>query len=110
MYARSCPQWPACEDRVLDGPASEDQGPYASYPEYSRANSYPWSPFPPRRAHPGPGPYTAEQARGKERAERRGNTLTGFPDFRIENGSSQGQNLALTGLCVSSSRDSGRGH
>jgi len=29
-----------CEDRVLDGPASEDKGPYASYPEYSRANSY----------------------------------------------------------------------
>ena len=33
----------ACEDRVLDGPASGDKGPY---PEYSRANSYPWSPFP----------------------------------------------------------------
>ena len=28
------------------------------YPEYSRANSYPWSPFPPRRARPGPGPRT----------------------------------------------------
>ena len=30
------------EDRALDGPASEDKGPCASYPEYSRANSYPW--------------------------------------------------------------------
>jgi len=27
------------------------------YPEHSRANSYPWSPFPPRRARPGPGPH-----------------------------------------------------
>jgi len=27
------------------------------YPEYSRANSYPWSPFPPRRARPGSGPH-----------------------------------------------------
>ena len=26
-------------------------------PEDSRANSYPWSPFPPRRARPGPGPH-----------------------------------------------------
>ena len=34
----------------------EDKGPYASYPKYSRANAYPWSPFPPRRARPGPGP------------------------------------------------------
>ena len=25
------------------------------YPEYSRSNSYPWSPFPPMRARPGPG-------------------------------------------------------
>jgi len=28
------------------------------YPEYSRANSYPWSPPPPRRARPGPGPHS----------------------------------------------------
>ena len=27
------------------------------YPEYSRANSYPSSPFPPRRARPGPDPH-----------------------------------------------------
>ena len=27
------------------------------YLESSRANSYPWSPFPPRRARPGPGPH-----------------------------------------------------
>jgi len=33
------------------------------YPEYSRANSYPWSPFTPRRAHTGPGPHTV----GRER-------------------------------------------
>jgi hypothetical protein len=26
-------------------------------PEYCRANSYPWSSFPPRRARPGPGPH-----------------------------------------------------
>ena len=32
-------------------------GPYASYPECSRANFYPWSPFPLRRAHLGPGPH-----------------------------------------------------
>ena len=31
----------------------------SSHPEYSRADFYHWSPFPPRRAHPGPGPrYT----------------------------------------------------
>jgi len=29
--------------------------PLRSYPKYSRAKSYPWSPFPPRRARPGPG-------------------------------------------------------
>jgi len=34
-----------------------------------------------------------------------GNNLTGVNDFRTENGSSQGQNLALTGLCVPSSFD-----
>ena len=27
-------------------------------PEYCRANSYPWSSFPPRRARPGPGPHS----------------------------------------------------
>ena len=30
-----------------------------SPPEYSRAYLYPWSPFPPRRARPGPGPHMA---------------------------------------------------
>jgi len=39
--------------------------------------------------------------------ERGGNNLNGFEDFRTENGSSQGQNLALTGLFVPSSIDSG---
>jgi len=38
----------------------EDKGPCASYPEYSRANSYPWSPFPPRWARAGPGPHSRE--------------------------------------------------
>ena len=33
-------------------------GAYRPHPEYSRANSYPWSPFSPRRARPGPGPHT----------------------------------------------------
>ena len=28
------------------------------HPEYSRANSYPWSPFPLRRARPRPGRHT----------------------------------------------------
>ena len=28
------------------------------YPEYCRANFYPWSSFPSRRARPGPGPHT----------------------------------------------------
>ena len=33
--------------------------------------------------------------------------LNEFKDLRTENGSSQGQNMALTGLCVSNSLDSG---
>ena len=36
-----------------------------------------------------------------------GNHLNYFTDFRTENGSIQGQNLALTGLFVPSSLDSG---
>jgi len=40
-------------------------------------------------------------------AERGGNTLKGFKGFRTENGSSRGQNLAMTGLFVPSSLDSG---
>ena len=39
--------------------------------------------------------------------ERRVDNFNGFKDFRTENGSSQGQNLALTGLFVPSSLDSG---
>ena len=35
-----------------------------------------------------------------------GDNLNGVQDFRTENGSSQGQNLALTGLIVPSSLDS----
>ena len=37
--------------------------------------------------------------------ERRGNNLNSCQDFRTENGSSQGQNLSLTGLFVPSSLD-----
>ena len=39
-------------------------------------------------------------------AEWGGNNLEGFGNFRAENGSSQGQRLALTGLFVPSSLDS----
>jgi len=39
--------------------------------------------------------------------ERVANNLNGFKVFRTENGSSQGQNLAMTGLCVLGSLDSG---
>jgi hypothetical protein len=35
-------------------------GPYATYPEYSRANSYPWSPIS-RRARPRAGPHSLYQ-------------------------------------------------
>ena len=53
---------------------------------------------------------TCEKSLPKEAAnpyaagERGGNNLSGF---RTENGSSQGQNLAFTGLCVPRSLDSG---
>ena len=40
-------------------------------------------------------------------AQRGENNLNTFNDVRTENGSSQGQNLALTGLCGPSSLDSG---
>jgi len=40
-------------------------------------------------------------------AERGGNNLKGFKDFHTGNGSSRGQNLALTGAFVPSSLDSG---
>ena len=42
---------------------------------------------------------------GGEMVERRGNTLHGLRDFRTENGSRQGQKLALTVLCVPHSLD-----
>ena len=54
------------------------------YPEYSRANSYPWSPPPPRRARPGPGPHTqrarltpARACGGARRRCRAGRTSAG---------------------------------
>jgi len=43
-------------------------------------------------------------------AEQGGNNLNGCKAFRAENGSSQGQNLALTGLFVRSLLDSGQAH
>jgi len=39
----------------------------------SRANSYPWCPFPPRRARPGPGPHT--MARPRQIVQRRESSL-----------------------------------
>ena len=41
--------------------------------------------------------------------ERGGNNLNGVNDYRTENGSSPGQSLALTVLCVPCSLDSGLG-
>ena len=38
---------------------------------------------------------------------REGNNLNGLKDFRLENGSSQGQNVALTVSCVPDSLDCG---
>ena len=46
-----------CEDWVLEGPLRP-------YPEYSRANSYPWSPSPSRRSRPGPGLHKTSPSRG----------------------------------------------
>ena len=40
--------------------------------------------------------------------ERRGNNLNSFKDFRTENGSRRGQNLAVTGSFATSSLDSWR--
>jgi len=42
--------------------------------------------------------------------ERGGNNYKGFKDFRTENGSSQGQNLAVTGVSVPDPRHLRRGH
>ena len=40
-------------------------------------------------------------------AEQEENNMTGFKDFGLQNGSSQGQNRALTVLCVPNSLESG---
>jgi len=55
------------------------------------------------RARP---PLADRQAMQEAAAERGGNNLYDFQVIHTENGSSQGQNLALTGVCVSSSLDS----
>ena len=44
--------------------------------------------------------HVAWDSHTKPASERDGNNLNGVKDFRTENGSSQRQNLALTGLCV----------
>ena len=44
---------------------------------------------------------------GRADDERGGNSLTGLEDVRTENGSSQGQNPALDGICVPTSLDIG---
>ena len=41
-YSRKDTRSSASEDQVLGGPALKNKGPYASYPECSRANSCPW--------------------------------------------------------------------
>ena len=48
-----------------------------------------------------------EEAYAVSAAEREGNKSNGFENIRRENGSSQGQILALTVLCVPNSLDSG---
>jgi len=42
------------------------------YPEYSRANSYPCSPSPPRRARPRPGPHSRQEPHVGRRPVRAG--------------------------------------
>ena len=49
-------------------------------------------------------------ARHPAAAEREGNNLNGFQLFCLENGSSQGHNLALTVLCVTGSINNGLAH
>jgi len=56
---------------------------------------------------PFPGSLKSERRVWRTAVERGGNNVNGFKDCRTENGSSQGQNLALTGLFVPSSLDSG---
>jgi len=52
-------------------------------------------------------PPPVKKVHGLSAAERGENNLNGFKDFRTENCSSQGQNLALTGSFVPRSLDSG---
>ena len=62
--------------------------------------------------HPNPQPHnsgTAHDAhdRGDPLSSGEENNVKGFDDFLTENSSSHGQDLALTGLCVPSSLESG---
>ena len=50
---------------------------------------------------------TPRKVTAQTAAERQGNNLKGLEDFRLENGSSQGQNLALTFFFVTNSLDTG---
>ena len=56
-----------CNKNTVPGDKSALQvpPPLRPYPEYSRANSYPWSPFPPRRARPGPCPHSPTRKAGR---------------------------------------------
>ena len=55
--------------------------------DYNAYRAHPWSPFPQRRAHPGPGPYTREGvsgARGESRLDVRGEReTTGYETLRL---------------------------
>ena len=66
------------------------------YPEYSRANSYPWSPFHPRRARPGPGPHKVGgwQAHG----ERQQGRLLDKTDREVQPGPWTGNGQGWRGL------------
>ena len=74
-------------------PSLSEAVPPRAYPEYSRANSYPWSPFPPRRARPGPGQLCpsvpplllgreSESESGSERARERREKIYRLRVFR----------------------------
>jgi len=67
------------------------------YTEYSRPNSYPWSPFPPRRACPGPGPQTLAVLLVLDPGRAKREKLTRTYGLVTQ---SQSQNLAVTVLHV----------
>ena len=58
------------------------------------------------RKSPGSPNWRAQKDRDRDLVERGGNHLKGVKEVRTEAGSSQGNNLALTELCVPRSLDS----